>query len=71
MRPGSKNDGTQYWQYVLLYTDDILAVMGDPEEFLRKELGQRFILKEKSIGQPTQYLGNKVCRVEWSKLLGI
>ena len=27
MRPGMKDDSTEYCQYVLLYTDDILAVM--------------------------------------------
>ena len=64
IRPGTKSDGTTYWQYVLLYTDDILAIMEEPEKFLREELGQRFTLKEKSIGPPTQYLGNKVSEVE-------
>ena len=63
MRPASKVDGTEYWQYVLLYTDDILAIMEFPERFLREELGKRFTLKEKSIGHPTQYLGNKVSKV--------
>jgi hypothetical protein len=34
MRPGTKADGTTYWQYVLLYTDDILAIMEEPEKFI-------------------------------------
>ena len=34
--------------------------MEEPERFLRDELGNYFTLKEKSIGPPTQYLGNKV-----------
>jgi len=63
MRPGIRHDGSNYWQYVLLYTDDILAIMEDPETFLRNELSQIFTLKEKSIGPPTQYLGNKVSQV--------
>ena len=63
MRPGTKSNGTHYWQYVLLYTDDILAMMENPEQFLREELGTRFKLKEKSIGPPSQYLGNKVSKV--------
>ena len=37
--------------------------MEKPEQFLREDLGQRFILKEKSIGPPSQYLGNKVSQV--------
>ena len=62
-RPGNKDDGTKYMQYVLLYTDDILCIMENPEKFLLQEFGQRFKLKEKSIGPPTQYLGNKVSNV--------
>ena len=62
-RLSTKSDGTHYYQYVLIYTDDILAIMEDPERFLRDELGNVFTLKEKSIGQPTQYLGNKVSQV--------
>lgn len=61
MRPRIKDDGSEYWQYVLLYTDDILCVMEHPEKFLREEMGTRFTLKE--IGPPTQYLGNKVSNV--------
>jgi hypothetical protein len=63
MRPGTKSDGTTYWQYVLLYTDDILAIMEEPELFIRNELGSRFTIKPKSIGPPSQYLGNKVSEV--------
>ena len=44
---------------MLLYTDDILAIMEEPEHFLCEELGKRFTLKETSIGSPNQYLGIK------------
>ena len=64
MRPGIKSDGSTYWQYVLLYVDDILSIMEEPEKFIREELGQRFTVKEKSIGKPSQYLGNKVSEVK-------
>lgn len=63
MRPGKKNDGSTYWQYVLLYIDTVLAIMEEPEVFIRKELASYFTIKEKSIGPPTQYLGNKVSQV--------
>ena len=53
-RPASKDDGTEYMQYVILYTDDIMCVMEDPSKFLLEEFGQRSKLKEKSIGPPTQ-----------------
>ena len=62
-RPSTKSDGTDYYQYVLIYTDDILAIMEEPERFLRDELGNVFTLKESSIGPPIQYLGNKVSQV--------
>ena len=63
LRLGTKANGTTYWQYILLSTDDILAIMGEPEKFIQEVLGSRFIVKEKSIGPPTQYLGNKVSNV--------
>ena len=63
LRSSTKSDGTDYYQYVLVYTDDILAIMEETERFLRDELGNVFTLKENSIGPPTQYLGNKVSQV--------
>ena len=30
MKPGVKNDGTKYWEYVLIYVDDILCVSHAP-----------------------------------------
>ena len=62
-RPSIKSDGAGYYQYVLIYTDDILEIMEEPEQFLFDELGNVFTLKEKSIGPPTQYFGNKVSQV--------
>ena len=47
LRLSRKVDGSKYYQYVLLYTDDILAVMEEPERFLRDEFGKCFALKEK------------------------
>ena len=34
LRPGVTADGKEHWQYVLLYTDDILAIMEEPERFI-------------------------------------
>ena len=44
-RPSTKSDGTDYYQYVLIYTNDILEIMEEPERFLRDELGDVFTLK--------------------------
>ncbi len=60
LRAAQKEDGTKYYQYVLLYTDDILAIMENPEDFIRHELCRVFVVKKDSIGEPKQYLGNKV-----------
>ena len=58
-----KDNGTDYYQYVLLYTDKILEIMKNPEDFIIDELGKNFVVKPNSIGPPTQYLVNKVSYV--------
>jgi hypothetical protein len=56
-RPAVKSDGTEYYEYMLLYTDDALVISDFGERFLRTELGSYFELKEESIGPPDIYLG--------------
>ena len=34
MRPAQKADGTEYYEYILLYTDDMLCVSEEPEKVL-------------------------------------
>ena len=63
MLPGTKANRTEYWQYLLLYTDGILAVIEEPEKLLQEEVDKRFTLKEKSISIPTKYVGYKVSKV--------
>ena len=48
-----KDDGTDYYQYVLLYMKDILEIMKNPEYFIRHELGKIFVVKLKSVRPPT------------------
>ena len=55
----TKDEGTYYYQYVLLYTEGILAIMQNPEDFIHHEQGKRFFVKPNSIAPPTQYLRNK------------
>jgi hypothetical protein len=64
MRPGKKADGSAYWEYLLLYTDDALCVSETPENTLRNDLGKFFELKEGSIGPPKIYLGGGVRKVQ-------
>ena len=53
-------------QYVLLYTDDILYIIEDPDKFLIDEFDQRPKLKEDFIKPLTHYLGNKVSQVTFN-----
>lgn len=64
MRPATKDDGSEYWEYVLLYTDDCLVMSHRGEHVLRNEIGKYFALKEESIGAPDIYLGGKLRKVE-------
>jgi len=55
-RPAIKPDGTKYYEYILVYTDNILCVSMNPKSIL-DYLDQRFLLKPESRGQPKTYLG--------------
>ena len=59
MRAAKKKDGTEYWEYDLLYTYDVKVVSERCDKFLRNKLGNYFELKEESIGPPNIYLGEK------------
>ena len=63
MRTAQADDGSTYYEYVLLYVDDILCISLNLEGIIRNEIGKYFQLKEESIGKPNIYLGNKVSKV--------
>lgn len=63
MREATKCDGTSYYQYVLLYVDDVLVVAEGAEQIIRNEIGKYFMVKEESIGIPEVYLGGKISEV--------
>ena len=44
MRPAKKGDGSLYYEYILLYTDDALVVGENAETTLRNDLGRYFEL---------------------------
>ena len=52
-------DGTEYYELLLFYVDDILLVSHDPRPSLI-ELGKVFALKEGSLGTPDIYLGAQI-----------
>jgi hypothetical protein len=63
MRAAKQPNGSNHYEYILLYTDDALVVGCNPETILRTELGRYFELKEESIGPPKIYLGGHVRKV--------
>jgi hypothetical protein len=59
MRPCVKPNGENYYEYIFVYTDDIMVISHRPKEILDK-LNVHFLLKPDSIGQPTLYLGASI-----------
>ena len=51
MRPVKKSDGSKYYEYVLLYTDDVLCISENAEYILR-DIGKYFELNPGSVGPP-------------------
>ena len=51
MRPSKKSDGSKYYDYVLLYTDDLLCISENKEDILR-DIGKYFELKLDTLGPP-------------------
>ena len=49
MHPATKSDGSKYWEYVLLYVDNVIIISEHGEDVLRGEIGNHFKLKEESI----------------------
>ena len=51
--------GIEYYEYVILLVDDVLAIGDNPEEFL-KRVNKYFGLKPVSLADPNIYLGARV-----------
>ena len=45
MRPAMKDDGFQYWEYVLCCVDDLLAISDNPTRIM-KSIQSKFSLKD-------------------------
>ena len=63
-RLSKRSTGEEYYEYVLLYVDDVLVISENAESVMRKEIGKYWKIKEESIGPPTKYLGGKLREVE-------
>jgi hypothetical protein len=62
LRPFAKPDGFKYYEYILVYVDDVLIVLHAPEEHL-KVIKANYELNPASIGPPIRYLGADVEKV--------
>ena len=58
MREAKLDDGTDYYEYILLFVDDCLVVSQHLKNSLNR-LGKYYSLKPESVGPPKLYLGSK------------
>lgn len=63
IRKGVKKDGSEYYEWVLIYTDDCLCVSTEPRAAL-EEINHYFPMKPGSIEPPKIYLGAKISQVQ-------
>ena len=55
-KPQMKPDGTKYYEYMLVYVDDILCISHNTKTIM-DEMASLYRLKEGSVGPPERYLG--------------
>ena len=61
LKAATKACGEQYYEYVMVYVDDILAVSIEPRAVL-KEIQKTFKFKNDKIEEPSSYLGARLAR---------
>lgn len=61
LRPAIKENGEKYYEYVLAYVDDILAISMKPDEVMA-QIGERFKFKNNKVEPPTTYLGARLAQ---------
>ena len=59
LRPATKPDGEEYYEYILVYVDDILTIGHDATSIML-EIGERFKFKKDLIEPPEIYLGGRL-----------
>ena len=63
MRPAVKDDGFKYWEYVLCYVDDLLAISHNPTAIM-KSIQTKFRLKDDKFETPENYLGATISQLD-------
>ena len=61
-RANAKDDGFKYYEYILVYVDDLLIISHSPNTHLER-IQATYELNPSSIGPPSRYLGADVERV--------
>jgi Reverse transcriptase (RNA-dependent DNA polymerase) len=61
MRENTKLSGERYWEFVLMYVDDIMCISHDPQKVMDC-IGRVYTLKKGSVGEPTTYLGAQISK---------
>jgi hypothetical protein len=69
MRPGRKENGDLYYEYVITYVDDVCVASTKPKAIM-DQIGKTLTLKPESIKEPTQYLGAQVKKWEYEYQAG-
>jgi hypothetical protein len=59
MKPNTRHDGLKYWEYVLVYVDDVLVLSHDPQSIMDM-LAKKYTLKAGSVRAPKEYLGSDI-----------
>ena len=63
MQEVTKFDGTTYWKYILLYTNNCFRLSENPEKVVRNKIVMYFMLKESSINPLEKYFEGKIMKV--------
>ena len=59
MRPYVSPDGEEYYEYILMYVEDILAISMQPRDVM-KDIEQRFRFNNDKVEEPYSYLGARL-----------
>ena len=62
LRPAIKPNSEEFYEYVLMYVDKILAISIDPTEILKSMEGKTVKYKNGKIAPPEMYLGERLKR---------
>ena len=60
LRPGVRLEGTEYYEYILMYMDNILAISVDAMKILKILEGNTVQYNNNKIASPDMYLGSKL-----------